>query len=409
MKLRYPSKLDPKKDSNALLRLFATSALISIVVIIGLAGYGLRGVLQHYVIRAAEDDAISVSRALLAEERDEFLVSLEDGSFRVEVALDDLPRLDRRMRAFLAPFGIVKIKIYSDEGRIVYSTENRLIGVVDRNNVRLDNALAGNFDSKFEKKEEVKDLSHELKFDVDVVETYIPIRDLDGKVIGSFEVYLDVNKYREQSKAAVTLFLGILTLILVTVYGLSFLFIRKGTGEVKAIQETLRKQTLTDPLTGISNKRHIVLTAQKEFARASRRRRKGLRDVDLGLVMLDVDRFKQINDGFGHLAGDLLLRQLAGRISASVRGYDTVGRFGGEEFLVVLPGADLEQTRRVANKICRLIRETPFLLEGKEVPVTASLGVAAATEADTDYTQVLKRADEALYSAKNGGRDQVLG
>ena len=408
MKLRYPSQLDPKKDSNALLRLFGTSALISILVIIWLAGYGLREVLQRYVIAHAVEDAVNVSSALLALERDRIVVPGKDGSSHLDVSRENLPELDRHLRSFLAPFDIVKIKIYAADSRIVYSTEPRLIGVIDGGNARLNQALAGNVDSKFEKKEEVKDLSYERKFNVDVVETYIPVRD-NGKVIGSFEVYLDVTKYREQSTAAVTLFLGILTLILVTVEGGSFLFIRKGTRDVKIIQEVLRKQTLTDPLTGISNKRHIVLTAQKEFSRASRRRKKGLRDVDLGLVMLDVDRFKQINDSYGHLAGDLLLQELAQRIAAAVRSYDTVGRFGGEEFLVVLPGADLEQTRAVAQKIWRLIRQKPFRLEGKEVPVTASLGVAAAREEDAEYTEVLKRADQALYSAKSAGRDRVAG
>lgn len=409
MNFNILAKLDVKKDPNALLRLFATSTVLSTIVIIALAGYGLREVLLRYVISDAEENAINVSSALLAEERDRIVTLQQDGNYRIKISPQDLPRLDRHLRAFLAPFDIVKIKIYSADSEIIYSTEARLIGEVDRGNVRLNRALAGNFDSKFEKKEEVKDLSDESKFDRDVVETYIPIRDQSNRVVGSFEVYLDVTKYREQSRAAVTLFLGGLALILVSVDGLSFLFLRKGTNDIKGIQEMLRKQTLTDPLTGISNKRHIQLTAHKEFARASRRRKRGLDDVELGFVMLDVDKFKQVNDSYGHLAGDVLLKELAERISSSLRTYDTLGRFGGEEFLVVLPGADLEQTRQVAQKIWMLIREEPFLLEGEPVTVTASLGVAAATEDDTEYTQMLKRADEALYRAKSAGRDRVEG
>ena len=398
---------DVKKDPTALLRLFATSAVLSILVIIWLAGYGLTGVLQRFVLRDAEEDAIKVSMALLAEERPNLVSRNPDGSSTINVAPQDLPRLDRDLRIFLAPFDIVKIKIYSADSRIVYSTEPTLIGQSDLGNVRLNNALSGNYDSKLEKKEEVKDLANEVKFNVDVVETYIPIRDDKGSVIGSFEVYIDVTKYREETMSAVTFFLGLLTVILVVVEIVSFLFIRKGAQDVRAFQEMLRKQTLTDPLTGIFNKRHIALTAQKEFARALRRKKKGL-DVNVGILMLDVDRFKGVNDSYGHLAGDSVLREIAERITSSLRNYDTVGRFGGEEFMVVLPGADLEESRVVAEKIWALIRETPFQLNGEPVVVTASVGVSSLQEGDADYTEIIKRADEALYRAKSAGRDRVM-
>lgn len=396
-----------KKDPAALLRLFATSAVLSVLVIIWLAGYGLIEVLQRSVLRDAEEDAIQVSRALLAQERHNMVAVHPEGHSSIAIAADKLPQLDRDLRIFLAPFDIVKIKIYSAESRIVYSTETKLIGQVDTGNVRLTNALAGNYDSKLEKKEEVKDLGNESKFDVDVVETYIPIRDANEKVIGSFEVYIDVTKYRERTMAAVTLFLGLLTLILVAVEVVSFLFIRKGTQEVKAFQEMLRKQTVTDPLTGIFNKRQIALTAQKEFARAARRKKKGLSDVHLGILMLDVDRFKEVNDRHGHLAGDTVLKEIAERITSSLRNYDTVGRFGGEEFMVVLPGADLDQSRVVAEKIWTLIRETSFALSGEPVTVTASVGVSSLRDGDDDYAEILQRADEALYRAKGAGRDRV--
>jgi diguanylate cyclase (GGDEF)-like protein len=405
--MKFRRTPDVKKDPTALLRVFATSAVLSIVVIIWLAGYGLTGVLQRFVLRDAEEDAIKVSMALLAEERPNIVTRNADGSSTLTVTPQSLPRLDRDLRIFLAPFDIVKIKIYSADSRIVYSTEAKLIGRIDEGNVRLNNALAGNYDSKLEKKEEVKDLANEVKFNVDVVETYIPIRDDNGKVIGSFEVYLDVTQYRKETRAAVNLFLGLLALILVAVEIVSFLFIRKGTQDVKTFQEILRKQTLTDPLTGIFNKRHIALVAQKEFARAARRKKKGV-EVNLGILMLDVDRFKEVNDSYGHLAGDTVLNEIAERITSSLRNYDTVGRFGGEEFLVVLPATDLEQSRVVAEKIWGLIRETPFILNGEPVTVTASVGVSSLQNGDADYTEIIKRADEALYRAKSAGRDRII-
>ena len=396
-----------KRDPDALLRLFVSIALVSIFVITSLAGYAFYQVMQHHVVASAEEDAIQVSSALLAQERDRVTALQGDGSLKVAVGAENLQELDRQLRRFLSPFDIVKIKIFSADNRIVYSTEAQLIGQVDSGNVRLARALAGAADSKLERKEEVRDLAQERKFDVDVVETYIPIRD-NGEVIGSFEVYIDVTKYRKQSRKATLLSVGILGGILVIVFGISFFLVRRGTRDIKEIQEALRKQTITDALTGTFNKRQIELLARKDFARAARRRDKGLSDAELGLIMIDIDRFKEVNDSYGHLAGDVLLQQFAQRIKSSLRSYDAIGRFGGEEFLVVLPGSDLEQSRSVAHKIWSLIREEPFALEGKQVPVTASIGVAALQKGDDDYLQVLKRADEKLYGAKSDGRDRVI-
>jgi diguanylate cyclase len=407
LRRRIFPKLDVKKDPNALLRRFVISSVLSMLVILSLAGYGFREVLQHYVVANAEDDAVNVSRALLAEERDKIVALRQDGSYGMEILPSDRARLDRHLRRFLAPFGIVKIKIYSAEHRIIYSTDARIIGELNGGNLRLNNALAGNTDSKLETKETVQDLADERKFDVDVVETYIPVRDVKGRVIGSFETYLDVTPYRAELQDALALFLGILVLILVLVFGLSFPFIRRGTRDIREIQEMLRKETITDPLTGIFNKREILQVAQREFSRGGRRRNKGYSDGDVGFIMLDLDHFKNVNDSYGHLAGDVVLKELAGRIQSSLRSYDAVGRFGGEEFLVVIPGSDLEQTRQVAQKIWMLVREEQFPLDGEPISITASLGVSSSVAEDGDYTEPIKRADQALYRAKKNGRDRV--
>jgi diguanylate cyclase len=406
MMFHPPGNLDVKKDPYALLRLFVICSIASSLGVLLLAGFGFRGILLRYITTSAENDAIHVSRALLAEEMDR-IVTTRDGVSRIEVQPAQMPQLDRHLRMFLAPFSIVKIKIYSEDCRIVYSTDRRIIGEVNSSNARLRNALAGHYDSKLERKDQVQDLADEVKFNVDVVETYIPIVDRNHKVIGSFEIYLDVTPYREQWHRAMALFLGILVLILLLGFGWSFPFLKKRTVEVKEIQEMLRHQNMTDALTGIFNKRQIMVIACNEFSRASRRREKGLPEMDLALIMIDIDRFKSVNDIHGHLAGDTLLKALAERIAASLRSYDSVGRFGGEEFLVVLPGADLLQAMEVAMKIWRLIREEPFMLEGEPVVITASLGIGVTEEGDTECDEILKRADQALYRAKEGGRDQV--
>lgn len=404
--LRIFTHADTKRDPDSLLRLFVSIALLSMVVITSVAGYAFFHLLHRNVIVSAEDDAVKVSQALLENQRKR-IISVDGSGNRVVVAPENLAELDDRLRKFLAPFDIVKIKIYSSDTRIVYSTEPKLIGEMDRGNKRLAHALAGANDSKLERKEEVRDLADERKFKVDVVETYIPIRD-QGRVIGSFEVYIDVTHYRRQSVNAGLLSLASLVAILVVVFGISYFVIRRGTRGLKEIQEVLRKQTITDPLTGTFNKRQIELIGRREFAHALRRREKGISDAGSGFLMIDIDRFKEVNDCYGHLAGDDLLLQFAERIAASLRNYDSLGRFGGEEFLVVLPGSDLAQTRAVAEKILTLIRQKPFTLEGAPLQLTASIGMSTVEEGDDDVMQVLLRADRNLYRAKSGGRDQAV-
>ena len=407
MKLfRIFTHADTKRDPDSLLRLFVSIALLSMVVITSVAGYAFFHLLYQNVIISAEDDAVKVSQALLENQRKRILSADGNGS-SVAVAPENLAELDDRLRKFLAPFEIVKIKIYSSDARIVYSTEAKLIGETDRGNKRLAHALAGANDSKLERKEEVKDLADERKFNVDVVETYIPIRD-HGRVIGSFEVYMDVTGYRRQSVNAGLLSLASLVAILVAVFGISYFVIRRGVVELKETQEVLRRQTITDPLTGTYNKRQIELIGRREFTRTLRRREKGATDAGLGVLMIDIDRFKEVNDRYGHLAGDELLREFAERIAASLRSYDALGRFGGEEFLVVLPGADTAQTRAVADKILALIRKEPFQLEGAKLQLTASIGITTMEQGDDDLLQVLRRADRNLYRAKSGGRDQAV-
>lgn len=407
MKLfRIFTHADAKRDPDSLLRLFVSIALLSMVLITSGAGYAFFHLLQQNVIVSAEDDAVKVSQALLANQQKRIISGDGRGS-RVAVAPEDLAELDDRLRKFLAPFDIVKIKIYSSDSRIVYSTETKLIGEVDRGNRRLAHALAGENDSKLERKEEVKDLADERKFNVDVVETYIPIRD-HGRVIGSFEVYMDVTSYRRQTTNAALLSLWSLAGILLSVFGISYFVIRRGVVELKETQEVLRRQTITDPLTGTYNKRQIELIGRREFARTLRRREKGAADAGLGVLMIDIDRFKGVNDRYGHLAGDDLLQQFAERIAASLRSYDALGRFGGEEFLVLLPGSDVAQTSSVAEKILDLIRKEPFHLEEAPLKLTASIGMTTLEEGDEDLMQVLRRADRNLYRAKSAGRDQAV-
>jgi len=157
-----------------------------------------------------------------------------------------------------------------------------------------------------------------------------------------------------------------------------------------------------DPLTGVANRQAILGLVDEEIERAARYRR------PLSVILLDLDHFKRLNDSYGHVAGDQVLRHIGGLLAASVRNVDTAGRYGGEEFLVVLPETDPDAAAAVAEKLRRIVAGTPVLLpDGEEVTVTLSAGVTGGI-GDVLRPDVLVRdADAAMYSAKALGRDQV--
>jgi len=167
-------------------------------------------------------------------------------------------------------------------------------------------------------------------------------------------------------------------------------------------REALRVQATQDPLTGLWNRGAILEALRREIARAKRERN------SVAVVMADLDHFKRINDSYGHLAGDAALRQVADRMRSSIRPYDAIGRYGGEEFLILLPGCNIPGAATVAERLMTSIAGQPVDLAGEKLLITCSLGVASnseAPEADADW--LIRAADAALYQAKSAGRDRV--
>ncbi|CAM2196479.1 diguanylate cyclase [Paraburkholderia sp. A1RI_3L] len=157
-----------------------------------------------------------------------------------------------------------------------------------------------------------------------------------------------------------------------------------------------------DGLTGIANRRCFEMRLRDEFSRWQRY------GGDLSVLLFDLDHFKKINDQFGHMVGDTVLRVMAQRVAGVVRVQDTFGRFGGEEFALLLPCTPLEDAMRVAEKIRQTICDTPVDVQGDPVPVTASVGGAAARSGVSAYEALINEADAALYSAKRQGRNRSV-
>ena len=168
-------------------------------------------------------------------------------------------------------------------------------------------------------------------------------------------------------------------------------------------QALLREQSVRDHLTGLFNRRYMEETLERELLRAARKQ------LSLGIIMLDVDNLKRLNDTWGHAAGDEILRELGSLLLRQVRGEDIACRYGGDEFILILPDASREVTRQRAELICELPKQFQLHFEGhSRATVTLSIGVAVFPEHGATSTGILRAVDAALYRAKHEGRRRVV-
>jgi len=168
-------------------------------------------------------------------------------------------------------------------------------------------------------------------------------------------------------------------------------------------RESMRFKATHDPLTGLWNRGWILETLEKEVWRSWRE------GTSLGLLIADLDHFKSVNDTYGHLAGDAVLREVTRRMQSNVRPYDAVGRYGGEEFLVLLPGCGGQETRNKAEHLREAIQKEPIETPAGILNVTMSVGGVTTSDWPKDNSnQLLQMADLALYRAKEDGRDRTI-
>jgi diguanylate cyclase (GGDEF)-like protein len=187
----------------------------------------------------------------------------------------------------------------------------------------------------------------------------------------------------------------------VKVGGSIFKFLSGGNIET-LYHEEIYQLTIMDGLTQINNKRYFLEYLEREMGRCHRYNR------SLSLIMFDIDHFKKINDTNGHLAGDYVLRELAGVVRQRIRREECFARYGGEEFAIVMPEAGPENARRFSEKVRKMVEDHGFVFEGKDIAVTISMGVADMVADMTEPMQFIKVADANLYKAKKNGRNQVV-
>ena len=181
----------------------------------------------------------------------------------------------------------------------------------------------------------------------------------------------------------------------------SFILKYIGSGNVEAVyHEEIYRMMITDGLTGIANRRKLDEALENEFLRAKRYGR------PLSIAILDADHFKNINDTYGHIVGDFVLKRLASLFGQNIRREELLGRFGGEEFVVVMPEVDAGGAVQLAEKLRKVVETTVFKSGEAELPVTISVGVASLSD-EASVEAFLDSADQALYASKDTGRNKV--
>jgi diguanylate cyclase (GGDEF)-like protein len=319
----------------------------------------------------------------------------------------EIRRIDDDLRSMMKGLSVVKVKIYDAKGLTVFSTDPRQIGEDKSTNPGYLGARAGT---------PASDITYRDRFDAwegmisarNIIATYVPVRaETGGQVAAVMEVYSDVTPLVEKMERSQLNILGIVLGSLLAIYAVILgitLRYRRLIGEKEAErlaqEERIRHQAYHDALTGLPNRASFAEHIEEAVRRA---RRTGW---TLGVMFLDLDRFKVINDSLGHDSGDQLLRVAAGRIKRSVRDSDLLFRMGGDEFTVLLESVrGPEETAAVARRIIDAIAE-PVQLQQHEIRTTVSIGMALFPKDDSTGGRLVKSADTAMYRAKELGRNR---
>lgn len=214
-----------------------------------------------------------------------------------------------------------------------------------------------------------------------------PVRDQTGNIVGYFGITRDITERKRVQNELV----------------LANALLQEKLQQIQDLESQLREQAVRDGLTGLYNRRHFDETLNREIARADRTKQ------PLSVIMIDIDYFKSVNDTYGHPAGDEVLRNLARMLLRDTRGQDVVCRYGGEEFVALLPGSRIETAAARAEQWRTAFAAATIPFEtGQAVNCTISLGVAVFPDNADTGAELLQRADLALYRAKQGGRNRVV-
>jgi len=223
-----------------------------------------------------------------------------------------------------------------------------------------------------------------------------------GDIRGGISIRVPFHETDGQLKMNMLIMIALSFLTLGIVFAAVYVMASVMVKKLDAAQEQLKEASITDALTGMKNRRYIMEKLAEEFERFERT------SSVFGIIMMDIDHFKAVNDAFGHVFGDLVLKTVAERMMKHMRIYDLAGRYGGEEFIIVAPGIASPELTKLAERTAEIIRAEKITDGVNEIKVTVSIGATLVNPSDKSYETVLQRADSALYKAKQEGRNRVV-
>jgi diguanylate cyclase (GGDEF)-like protein len=295
--------------------------------------------------------------------------------------------LDRLFETHVLEEGVLLANLYAKDGTVTYSTNHRLIGSTTTDRAHLSEARGGTIRGDVTSTRASRADEEPRKS----LRVYAPVAVPGG--VGVVELYEDYAPIAEAAQAAFLPVAGIFELVLVLLFVLLTPILRRVTRRIQRQMDEIEFRALYDELTGLPNRalfrdriRQAILTARREKQTAT-------------VLLLDVDRFREINDTLGHEAGDLLLGALSDRLRGLLRESDTLARLGGDEFGILLPSASVQDAVLLAERVHEAL-ETPYSLRGLPLEIGTSVGIASFPEHGEDVDTLLQRADVALYLAK---------
>jgi len=300
-------------------------------------------------------------------------------------------------------FDLWKVKLFNNSGKIVYSTSAKDVGSMNEHSYFHKVVAKGRIYTKMVEKN-TKTLEGKIVKN-DVIETYFPI--MKGKnFIGAFELYYNVTIRRESMDglmAKISFILNTLSIIVVISVVFTTFIYRKSMKDRDDFEIELMEIAIKDNLTGLYNRHGFEALFNKEFQKCQRYKKHAC------IMLFDIDNFKKVNDTYGHQAGDQVLSALALKCTEELRESDIIGRYGGEEFIVLLPETKIEGALKVAEKMRKSIESYLISTNSGELCITISIGLSYLEKRqDKISTELMvKKADDALYEAKNNGRNQV--
>jgi diguanylate cyclase (GGDEF)-like protein len=377
-----PARRDAGRDGPPRLVLrFAITTCIGLA----LAGAAILLVVRHFNTVQAERAATSEARVLASSV---LRGSLEASDFEQRVGPARREALDKLFEEHVLNAGVLLAKLYANDGTVTYATDHRLIGTKTPELGHIAEARGGTIRGDVTRAPATDPSSEPVK----ALRVYAPVAVPDGTgVVALFQDYAPIAKAAEAAFLPVA---GIFEVVLILLFVVLLPILRRVTRRIQRQMEEIEYRALYDELTGLPNRalfrdrtQQAVATARREQSSAS-------------VLLLDIDRFREVNDALGYEAGDFLLRELGTRLHGLLRESDTFARLGGDEYGVLLPTASVEEAVVLAARVHEAL-EDPFTLRGVPLEVATSVGVATYPEHGEDVDELLQHADVAMYVAKD--------